>query len=436
MGIKHLIDYISSDQQAFFHHYISGKFIYVSKIIYFDMTYKLIEIFNKCTESFNFTDDIIGNYFKIISIMADNLISTIKHLKYFDQTIYIFVDKRYISDLPETNVLFSEFITKNYNFSDEYERHLATPIIKRKYLSNLTLDKIDKIRNTYEVISVYKTVKNKIANYISIPYLLSKDPDNEILKKFITHGWIRYLLLRNSKKNTIQRRAFQRYSFINKRYNGENINRMLLSASDNQKEMVKNHIPFISILYGLKYLCKEVLEQENVKFFGCEFESDFAIVNHINKYSRNIFPTIYTSDTDLVALLCDVNCTIRLTKNKKSISINPQRLFENIFKKTFTSRHIKTMCVLLGTDYNPYNEQSPIHISSFDEVLDLTEEELSLRVFNIMDKNKNNIYCQQTAIALNIYLNNIEHSVKEINMDEEVDVEKFIRIVNWNMLDP
>jgi hypothetical protein len=87
----------------------------------------------------------------------------------------------------------------------------------------------------------------------------------------------------------------------------------------------------------------------------------------------------------------------------------------------------------LGTDYNLYNESSPIHIQSLTDLNDLTEEELLLHIYKVMEDNPDNIYCQTTAIALNIYLNDVEHSVKEINMDEDVDVEKFIRIVNDTM---
>ena len=207
---------------------------------------------------------------------------------------------------------------------------------------------------------------------------------------------------------------------------------------------------------------------DNVKFFGCEIESDFALSKHVHTYSRNAFPTIYSSDTDMLCLMCDVDCVVKLSiksnrqKNPKKLKfgtennyhkffndrnasdnltffINPTVFWQEIFKCKLNARIIKILCVLMGTDYNPYHPKSPIHIRYFHDILkilnidkfeNIDEDILLAKIYVIMKNNENDIYCKQTAIALNMYLNDLEEEIhfitKNTNIDK-LDINRFLK---------
>ena len=189
------------------------------------------------------------------------------------------------------------------------------------------------------------------------------------------------------------------------------------------------------------------IKTKGVYYLGCEVESDFAIVKHVKSYSKHSFPTIYTNDSDLLVLLNDVDCIVKLNVGtcKKTYLLNPVKFWEELFGCKMNPRIIKIMCVLLGTDYNPYSSESPIHVKNFKEILqwlnvenysDIDEDLLLVKIYMIMKSNPESKYCQQTARALNLYLNDIEYNLHYINEDEalKVNVNGFLRLYRSNCL--
>ena len=92
----------------------------------------------------------------------------------------------------------------------------------------------------------------------------------------------------------------------------------------------------------------------------------------------------------------------------------------------------------MGTDYNPYNSSSPIHIKRFEDVLKmmnvesfdkLDEDLLFAKIYMIMKVNEGNIYCKQTAIALNMYLNDLEGDIHFITSEsnKKINISRFLK---------
>ena len=93
----------------------------------------------------------------------------------------------------------------------------------------------------------------------------------------------------------------------------------------------------------------------------------------------------------------------------------------------------------MGTDYNPYHPTSPIHIRHFNDILrilnvkqfeDIDEDILLANIYMIMKNNESNPYCKQTAVALNMYLNDIENELHYITKDIDVTMlnkERFLK---------
>lgn len=552
MGIHNLIKYISASNPINLAQCESGKNIYISNIVYFDITYKLIEIYNKYIgllknkdqnnvsntqfkypeslihnpmliesdnesesiqnfQSVNFDDipldceftlDFQSKVNNLLNYVEKELLNIFCRLKNFNRIIYVFVDYKFMNNLRERNVIFKDFLNMNI---EEHERTNSIPMIKRKYLK--LLDKCDedeydtmkylvkKVRCMFELKSIY-SVSNKldIEKYISIPYLIKTEKDKKKISKLtvlLDEGKFRYFILRGGKYLIKKQRGKDLFSFFDPPQNTysktkscgdeneicvkslNNIDKLLFdSVTKNGYEKLNefyNYIPFTIIIYLFPMLVKKI-NLDNVKFFGCEIESDFAISKHIHTYSKNAFPTIYSSDTDMLCLMCDVDCVVKLSikngrrnlkKNKdqrtliedniikffdgKHVSdnltffVNPISFWEELFKCKLSPKIIKILCVLMGTDYNPYHPKSPIHIRYFDDILkilnidkfeDIDEDVLLANIYMIMKNNEDNVYCKQTAIALNMYLNELEgeiHFITESTNISKIDSNRFLR---------
>ena len=66
MGIHNLIRYIHNSNQLDLSQCVSGDNIYISNIVYFDITYKLIEMYNKFMSSHNDENDFNNNIQSLI----------------------------------------------------------------------------------------------------------------------------------------------------------------------------------------------------------------------------------------------------------------------------------------------------------------------------------------------------------------------------------
>ena len=140
MGIHNLLKYIRTDGNVNLTQCESGKNIYISNIIYFDVTYKLIEIYNKFITS-NVSlipnqydmDTKINELLKFVEVELTNMFIRLKNL---NRVIYVFVDYKFMNKLKECNVLFKDFLNINI---DEHERVNSIPMIKRKYVKLLVI---------------------------------------------------------------------------------------------------------------------------------------------------------------------------------------------------------------------------------------------------------------------------------------------------------
>lgn len=527
MGIHNLIKYIKTNKRVALLQCESGNNIYISNIVYFDTTYKLIEIYNKFM-SLNINSNV--NYEEkaqeLLKFVENELSSMFSRLSSFNRLIYAFVDYKFMNNLNERTVLFKDFLNLRIESNEKIN---SIPMIKRKYLKlldNLKNDDSDdevvmylfkKVRCMFELKSIY-AVSNKldVEKYISIPYLIKKERENlnemekmevetnekindeslnssndesvenlneiensndvenmsesdkicarlRVLALLLNEGRFRYLILRGAKYFVKKHRGSGMYSFFNKeelkpmyrdnkgKFNADKLILNLAKRGDDEKinEYV-NYIPFTLIIYLFPLIIKN-MNLSNVKFLGCEIESDFAISKHVHTYSKYAFPTIYSSDTDMLVNMCDVDCVVKLTiksnnvlRNEGKIKsstyfINPVIFWNEIFGCELKPKIIKTLCVLMGTDYNPYHPDSPIHIKSFDEVLnwleikefsEIDEDLLFAKIFVVMKSNNDNFYCKQTAIALNIYLNDLEteiHYITEGDDKNKLNMERFLK---------
>ena len=229
-----------------------------------------------------------------------------------------------------------------------------------------------------------------------------------------------------------------------------------ISAKFSEKQRRKQHkqtqhMPCIpTLLFLLPTIVKHILSTRKfsaeIQIFGCEMEADFAIIKHISTYNRRSFPIIDSPDTDMLCNLCDTPCLIHMKRTypfrgdtkspvkTKEYYINPVNFWKHVFGCRLSTRIIKILCVLLGTDYNPYDKQSPIHMKSFDEILDrlhissyseIDEDALLFHIYNIMVEHPTDKYVIATAIALNLYLSesiesklhNLLNEIRTVNID-------------------
>ena len=438
------------------------------------MTYKLIEIYNSFMKNINEGgklkggDDVVVQ--KLFEYVAKELTSLFEKLINYNRAIYVFIDYRFSDSVIMFNLLFKDYVELKIG---RKERLNCIPMIKRDYIELLQQDEISiesgvfvniakNIRCQYELTSKYERLNNlDIRNYVSLDYLLKKANeesnkqtiDNYIMKLeyLINIGKFRYMMLRGAKWQTKKHRSDRMFSFFSRdEYVEGNINKTLLNVLE-KDDFVKlnkfnSYIPFNLVLYAFPLIIN-MIKTKGIYYLGCEVESDFAIVKHVRSYSKHSFPTIYTNDSDLLVLLNDIDCIVKLnvTSCKKTYLLNPVKFWQQLFGCTLSNRLIKIMCVLLGSDYNPYSNESPIHIKNFKEILtwmnvktyeEIDEDLLLVKIYMIMKENEGNKYCQQTARALNIYLNDIEYNLHYIGNNEAVgvDVKGFLQMFRSNCL--
>lgn len=486
MGIHNLIKYLKSYDHLQLFQCETGDKIYVSNIVYYDITYKLIEIYNTFMKA-NKTESYEKKVEELLRYMEKELSFILSKLSVMNRLVYIFVDYKFMNGLNEGNILFEDFL--DYEVEGDEKGGSGNvmkmiPMIKRKFVAEL--DKLDcggnerdganeveekinylrsKVRCMFELKTIYSMADNlNIEKYVSIPYLIKEEKmktqsspysqqtqtqsspysqqtqtqstqqtqTNKLrcLTTLLNEGRLRYLILRGAKYQTRKHRSKSLFSFLDK--DCENLDKQIQKCIENgnQDKLTHflNYIPFTLIIYSFPKII-ENLKFDNVKFLGCEVESDYAISKHIHTYSKNAFPTVYSSDTDMLVHMCDVSCVVKLSfkvseTKRLSYYINPVMFWKEIFGCDLSKRLIKIICVLKGTDYNPYCSTSPIHIKNFKDVLkwmnvdsfEKVDEDLLLaKIYMIMRKNEGNVYCRQTALALNMYLNNFECDIHFIS---------------------
>ena len=479
MGIHNLIRYIHNSNQLDLSQCVSGDNIYISNIVYFDITYKLIEMYNKFMSSHT-DNDFNNNIQSLIKYIENELLMMFNRLKYMNRIIYVFIDYKFINNLKERNIVFKDFLNIDIN---PRERFNAIPMIKRKYLKLCNTDDIDviiylikKVRCMFELKSIY-SISNKLnmRKYISIPYLIHVEKNTTTRKCFEilnNEGIFRYYILRGGKYITRKNRTnglYKQNMGVNTKNNdlnecqsehrsecqstppASNDTNYDAKCNFNNEQYEDSIVPFTLLVYIFPNIVKHINDKiKNINFFGCEIESDFALSKHVHNYSNYAYPTIYSSDTDMLCLMCDVNCIIKLSINsnvyckntsdnnrRTFLFVNPVLFWQEIFGCTLKKRIIIILCVLMGTDYNPYDSKSPIHIKYFSDILsllhvekyeDILEELLLSNIYSIIKNNEDNIHCKQTVLALNVYLNDLEDELHYITGDNvKVNMDLFIK---------
>lgn len=467
MGIHKLLSYIKNTSEIYFPQFENNNNIYISNVIYFDMTYKLIEMYNHFMKNdyeklMNADEDVVVD--KLFKHIVKELTNLFEKLINYNRAIYVFIDYRFADSVIMFNLLFKDYVDLAI---DRKERLNCIPMIERKYIDYLKKDdvKVDgavfgyitkNVRCMYELVSKYEKLNDlDINEWVSLRYLLKSAGDETDYHMKLTYldnvGKFRYMMLRGAKWLTKKNRSDRMFSFFSRdEYVEANLNKTLtnvLEKGDLEKMRKFNrYIPFNFVLYCLP-LIVDMIKTKGVYYLGCEVESDFAIVKHVRTYSKHSFPTIYTNDSDLLVLLSDVDCIVKLnmTAYKKTYLLNPVAFWKQIFGCEMSSRVIKILCVLLGTDYNPYSSESPIHIKNFKEALsmlgvskysEIDEDLLLVKIYMIMKENEGNKYCQQTARALNVYLNDIEYGLHYITNIEpsSVNAKGFLNMFRSNWL--
>lgn len=332
-----------------------------SNICYIDYTYKIILSTNNVIQQYKFSNEYTPN--ELINMIIDksvqSIVTQIKNNKYYSEYI-ISLDFRNINNM-NSKFHFSNEIITNYinNFWTNKEKIESIPMIPK----GINLSDSDGvktcIRNMYEVrYNYWKPNKGCVLNYIPIQTLIDQTTDEfekKIFNEYLNFGYARYILFRDAKHQVRLRRKI----LYNKRNTIDNFIEEELKNSNDFDKDIRNYlysIPYTMIISQSKNIISRIISQLQgikIQFIGCENESDFAIRKHILAFNSLNCPTIYTRDTDLIALLCDVNCVIKIPYQDRNVPIYPHDFWAWVFNTSeFNYDDVITICVLLGTDYN------------------------------------------------------------------------------------
>jgi len=366
--------------------------------------------------------------------------------------------KEYFESLKISMDTFHDFVSWKHHLSEsesEIVKNQSVAIIPKSQLIKSSEINEGSIRCIFESEFLYKEMTN------NMEYEVIKDNtsiDEGIKKKLLNIGWSRYLLTKGAKRLALRHMSQDRLSVFK------------CDIKDHLQTMINNdaftfasfyqYIPYSFVTFSLPYITNEIIQgskrERRSEFFnkspvvcyGCEYESDLVIKKMVKENNGIKEQIIFTSDSDMLVYLCDCECTIHLKKNhirkvpsifspnekilkmksqaeisfrklKSSvIKIQPKRFWKSIFKGVeMDPKIIVTLSVLIGSDFNPPHDKSPIHISSFESILSI----LNLKSFSelkydhlvdyIKDKitNHSSYYSvPETVLAINQYLSRYE----------------------------
>ena len=345
MGVSGLLKLISEHAAK---HPIKQK--YISNVLYIDFTSMMIECYEKYAPYINDLN-------KLIELIATNIEIPKKY-----NEILCFIDyrKNVIMNINPNMILFRKTIL-------EYSNYVMNNV-SMKYVNN-TIRIHDELNETC-----------MLWDNIDLDTVIIEEIDNDYDKNI---GKLRYMLFKYSKQTTLMRRRYEK-NISTKQYK----------------------IPFTAVLYSIPMLIKLLSKRfENIKFYGCDLESDFAIRYHIMRYNKNSYPTIITNDSDLVTLLNNYNCMI----NIKGYMIEPIKFWKKIFNCRLSTRVISILSVLVGTNYNEsvYNSfYSILKLNGFNSFSEI-DYNTAIRLILEIDDDELRI---KAMIATNLYILNFECS--------------------------
>ena len=463
MGIHKLLSYIGTTCDIKFPQMELGDSVYVSNVIYFDLMFKIVELYNEFFEKNRCSDDALTLSNELFEYIANDLRTTFMKLIAYNRAVFVFIDYRFPKAFGCKTILYKDFLNTQIS---EREKLNAIPMIKRKYVDMIEDDSIssdclafkrviDGVRCAFEVNCDFaKASGRNITNYVSLLCLLKRcttEGAASKLKLLILTGRVRYYIIRGGKLNTrITRRRTNMGFFSDTMFVKDNINKTLFNmynSDDNLETLDKwnSYVPLSLVIYAFPLIIN-MINVRNVYYLGCGLESDFALAKHVRSYSKAAFPTIYTNDTDLLVLLADVPCMLKMMVKHKTFLVNPVEFWNKIFGCKVSAKVIAYMCILMGTDYNPRLQDSPIHVNEFADVLklmnvdrysDIDDDALKLKVYEMLKLYKEHPASSQTALAINIYAENHESSfVYLTNIDvNSINVKLYLDMSRKNMFD-
>lgn len=358
----------------YYHEVLSTNILkFKSDICYIDCTSRIYNLFYKyykydnLIQRINEGTDIYSVIDDIIEKLSNGLITQILENQYYKKYVLIF-DYKFTSPL-NGKFKFSDEIVKYFekydliNKYDETEQMSEIPMIpKNVNILNTPLDQLKLlVRNSSEIRWSYWNPNKNITDYVSINWLIDnikkefklkfksnidsetqKTLENPVKKKYIQSLIITYsdnnvqykndLIVKYKKLLELKQFGFYRYllergikRFATKKQNKSHdiLNSLWYDTNNNeefsskfiehyfeiQPQLIVNLVPHIVHKISDKINGSD----KEVEFLGCEQESDFVIRKHIKiNCPNNQFPTILTSDTDLLLLLSDVDCIIKM----------------------------------------------------------------------------------------------------------------------------
>ena len=454
--------------------YTTNNKTYISKSTYIDITSYLIQYYIAFANQFKDKpqEQHTNLIPKLTSFVSKKLVSLINKLGYNNKKLYIFSDVHNKDIIRWGSCTMFRDIILNKTFTKE-ELQCCRYVIKRNWLK--TLLKMSSTVDTEQYVLTHNDY-DLINNMFRESYLASSiaGTGNAISEVFSITDYINMRYVRREYYNKFNNRAKKMFDILELML----IDEFVLYKSGKMGEIKRRHkrytaeenFPSVGVMmYLLPDIIYDVLEyiknniqksNENgkfkrpveVTFFRCELEADFALALHIKTYNKRALSVVETVDSDMLCLLNDVSCVVNLkhkimdnevvvnedgTTDVKHVlnnnykdsfyQIKPIEFWEYIFGYKLPSRVIKILCVLMGTDYNPYHKSSKIHISTFEDILTrlnvssfskLTEEMLLLHLYELFKNNMGDRDVSGTIIALNIYLNdNIEQTLHEFKLE-------------------
>ena len=357
MGIVNLYNLI----EAYLRENFDKQHAIKSDICYIDCTSKIYSYLNnyyrneKKQESmlqknniFLIIDDILNN-------IAFNFIKQITENKYYKKFILVF-DFKQRTEIKR--IKFDEDLMEYYEKNpeltqfDKKEQISAIPLIPRSVdiLNTDINDLYLMIYNAYKIRWSYWHFKAKnIDNYINVNYLIQKisddyyekynsdikldldlnlkfdieDRNNSLiiynkLQNLKRYNFQTYLIHRGLKRFALKHKRYPHYNDLKKSYLSEETDDVF---SDKFKKQIFQIYPqlIVDLIPNLIFKIQEGVKNSSkeIEFLGCEEEADYVIYQHIKKYNyANQCPTINTNDSDMVLLLHDVDCIIKIKKRK------------------------------------------------------------------------------------------------------------------------
>ena len=220
------------------------------------------------------------------------------------------------------------------------------------------------INNAYKIRWSYWHFKAKnIDNYINVNYLIQKTSDDyykkynsdiksdlelklnfndnernnsliiyDKLQDLKRYNFQMYLIHRGLKRFALKHKRYPHYNDLKKSYLSNETDDIF---SDKFKKQIFQIYPqlIVDLIPNLIFKIQEGVKNsfKEIEFLGCEEEADYVIYQHIKKYNyTNRCPTINTNDSDMVLLLHDIDCIIKIKKkhNKSRQNFNTDK-FQN-----------------------------------------------------------------------------------------------------------